>query len=255
MDEKKDSIWDYVRAIFWAVLLAGIFRSLVYEPFSIPSGSMQPTLLIGDHLFVSKWTYGYSRHSFPFSPNIFSGRIPDGGPDRGDVVVFKFIETKRQGDREIETRTDYIKRVIGMPGDTVQMREGRLYINDQMVPRKPDGAFTTNLEGRSGRSRAFTYKQFIETLPNGVEHQILEAGDNRPYDNTEVFKVPVGHYFVMGDNRDNSLDSRADVSYVPAERLVGRADVMFLSIDWRGDDWTDFDAGIRWSRMFSTIGP
>lgn len=253
MDEKKDSIWDYVRAIFWAVLLAVVFRSLVYEPFSIPSGSMQPTLLIGDHLFVSKWTYGYSKHSFPFSPNVFDGRIPDGGPDRGDVVVFKFIETKRQGDEMVETRTDYIKRVIGMPGDTIEMRAGRLYINGQMAPRRPDGTFSTADEG--GRGDTMTYRQYIETLPNGVEHMILERSDDDRYDNTPVRKVPPGHYFMMGDNRDNSSDSRADVGFVPAERLVGRADIMFLSIDWRGGDWTDFDVGLRWDRMFTTIGP
>ncbi len=255
MDDKKDGIWDYARAILWAVLLAGLFRSLAYEPFSIPSGSMQPTLLIGDHLFVSKWSYGYSRHSFPFSPPIFDGRIPAGGPDRGDVVVFKFIERERQGDEDVVVaRTDYIKRVIGMPGDTIQMKEGRLYINGQMAPRTPDGEFSATIDAGNGARIGVTYKQYVETLPNGVEHKILEIDDNRGYDNTKIYKVPEGHYFVMGDNRDNSNDSRIDVSYVPAEALVGRADFMFLSIDWRGDDWTDFDAGVRWERMFTKIG-
>lgn len=244
--EKKDSIWDYVRALFWALLLAGIFRSFVYEPFSIPSGSMQPTLLIGDHLFVSKWTYGYSKHSLPMSPDLFDGRVPNGVPDRGDVIVFKFIEEKWRAGESIETRTDYIKRLVGLPGDTVQMQGGRLFINGEMVKRVPDGEFT---------AEGVTYKQFIETLPNGVEHKILELGDNRSLDNTKVFKVPEGNYFFMGDNRDNSNDSRLDVSYVPAENLVGRADILFLSIDWRGQEWTDFDAGIRWERMFTSIGP
>ena len=247
MEEKKDSLWDYVRAILWAVLLAVVFRSFIYEPFSIPSGSMQPTLLIGDHLFVSKWTYGYSRHSFPFSPPIFDGRIPEGGPERGDVVVFKFIKTRNESGRIVTvSSTDYIKRVIGMPGDTIQMKAGRLYINGKIVPRKPDGEF---------RTRDRVYRQFVETLPNGVEHQILEIGDNLPYDNTGVVKVPKGNYFMMGDNRDSSDDSRVNVGFVPLEAMVGRADVMFLSIDWRGDDWTDFDAGLRWDRMFMTIGP
>lgn len=255
MDEKKDSIWDYVRAIFWAVLLAVVFRSLVYEPFSIPSGSMQPTLLIGDHLFVSKWTYGYSKHSFPLSPDVFDGRVPDSGPDRGDVAVFKNIKESWRGGEKTVTRIDYIKRVVGMPGDTIQMKEGRLYINGVIVPREPAGTFTTTYYEPGGRKADITYKRYIETLPNGVEHDILELSDNDRYDNTPVFKVPEGHYFMMGDNRDNSSDSRASVSYVPAENLVGRADVMFLSIDWRGENWTDFDAGVRWERMFRTIGP
>lgn len=244
--EKKDSIWDYVKALFWALLLAGIFRSFVYEPFSIPSGSMQPTLLIGDHLFVSKWSYGYSKHSLPMSPDLFDGRVPNGVPDRGDVIVFKFIEEKWRAGESIETRTDYIKRLIGLPGDTIQMQGGRLFINGEMVKRMPDGEFT---------AEGVTYKQYIETLPNGVEHLILELGDNGSLDNTKVFKVPEGNYFFMGDNRDNSNDSRLDVSYVPAENLVGRADILFLSIDWRGQEWTDFDAGIRWERMFTSIGP
>ncbi|MGZ0187590.1 MAG: signal peptidase I [Alphaproteobacteria bacterium] len=246
MDEKKDSIWDYVRAMFWALLLAGIFRSVVYEPFSIPSGSMQPTLLIGDHLFVSKWTYGYSKHSFPLSPDVFDGRIPDAGPDRGDVVVFKFIQKKFTGGEQTITRTDYIKRVVGLPGDTIQMKAGRLYINGEMAPRRPDGVFET-----ADRK----YKQYIETLPNGVEHLILEESDNGGLDNTPVYKVPADNYFMMGDNRDNSNDSRLDVSYVPSEALVGRADFIFLSIDWRSAHWMDFDAGLRFDRMFKTIGP
>jgi signal peptidase I len=246
MDKKKDSIWDYVRAMFWALLLAGVFRSLVYEPFSIPSGSMQPTLLIGDHLFVSKWTYGYSKHSFPLSPDVFDGRIPDAGPDRGDVVVFKFIQKKFKGGEQTITRTDYIKRVIGLPGDTIQMLAGRLYINGKMAPRRPDGTFEA-----ANRK----YKQYIETLPNGVEHLILEESDNGGLDNTPVYKVPAKNYFMIGDNRDNSNDSRLDVSYVPSEALVGRADIMFLSIDWRGEHWMDFDAGLRFERMFTTIGP
>lgn len=260
MEEKKDSIWDYARAIFWAVGLAVVFRSLVYEPFSIPSASMQPTLLIGDHLFVSKWTYGYSKHSFPLSPGIFDGRIPESGPDRGDVVVFKHIVTQpnASGGEDVVSRTDYIKRVIGMPGDTVQVKAGRLYINGEIAPRRADGEFHTTIEGPYGRKFPISYKKYVETLPNGVEHMILEIDDNQggqTQDNTPIFKVPEGHYFMMGDNRDNSNDSRDSVKFVPLERLVGRADIMFLSIDWRGADWTDFDAGLRWDRMFTTIGP
>lgn len=244
--EKTDSIWDYVRALFWALLLAGIFRSFVYEPFSIPSGSMQPTLLIGDHLFVSKWTYGYSKHSLPMSPDIYDGRVPNGVPDRGDVIVLKFIEEKWRGGETTITRTDYIKRLVGLPGDTVQMKAGRLYINGAIVERRPDGEFTAGGQ---------TYKQYIETLPNGVEYKILEIDDNQSLDNTEVFKVPAEHYFFMGDNRDNSNDSRFSVKYVPAENLVGRADILFLSIDWKGEDWTEFNFGLRWDRMFTSIGP
>ena len=134
MKEKKDSFWEYLRAVLWAVGLAVVFRSLIYEPFSIPSGSMQPTLLIGDHLFVSKWTYGYSKHSFPMSPGVFDGRVAEAGPDRGDVVVFKFIKKRGEGGRDIVvTRTDYIKRVIGLPGDTVSYRNKRLSVNGEPV--------------------------------------------------------------------------------------------------------------------------
>jgi len=225
MIEKKDSVWDYVRALFWALLLAGIFRSFVYEPFSIPSGSMQPTLLIGDHLFVSKWTYGYSKHSLPMSPNLYDGRVPNGVPDRGDVIVFKFIEEKWRGGETTITRTDYIKRLVGLPGDTVQMKGGRLYINGAMTGRKPDGEFSAGGQ---------TYKQYIETLPNGVEYTVLNIG-SRDLDNTGIFTVPDGQYFFMGDNRDNSSDSRVPqisrgVGFVPYEDIVGRADrIMFSS--------------------------
>ena len=246
---KKNLIIDNFKTLFYAIIIAVLIRSLLIQPFYIPSSSMELNLLVGDRLFVTKYSYGYSKHSFPFSPNIYSGRIPESGPDRGDVAVFKVIKEAWRGGQKSTTRTDYIKRVVGLPGDTIQMKNGRLFINGVKVPRTSDGEFTPS------QREGITYRQFIETLPNGVEHKILELGDNLRFDNTPVYKVPPGHYFMMGDNRDNSNDSRADVSFVPAENLVGRADIMFLSIDWRSENWMDFDAGIRWERMLTTIGP
>ncbi len=196
-------------------------RTLLFQPFNIPSGSMIPTLLIGDFLFVSKYAYGYSNHSLPFSPPLFHGRIFSSPPKRGDVVVFKL---PRDG------QTDYIKRVIGLPGDTIQMKEGRLYINGTIVPREPIAKVQTeDLFGHCAMSP--TYK---ETLPGGVSHTIIEIeGDTGFYDNTGVYTVPPDNYFMMGDNRDNSTDSRVPpdqggVGYVPSEDLVGRAEIDLL---------------------------
>ncbi|TAL00468.1 MAG: signal peptidase I [Rhodospirillaceae bacterium] len=216
--KRQEGFWETGKTMIYAILMAVVIRTFLFEPFNIPSGSMIPTLLVGDYLFVSKYSYGYSKHSFPFSLMPISGRIFEGVPKRGDVVVFKYPR---------DNKTDYIKRVIGLPGDTVQMQDGRLFINGTLVDReRVDDFVYTDSSGSVLRSL-----QYKETLPGGKVHYILEEGDNRRFDNTPLFTVPEGHYFMMGDNRDHSADSRADVGYVPAENLVGRAEFLFFSTD------------------------
>ncbi len=231
---------DTYRTIVVAVLIALGVRTFAYEPFNIPSGSMKPTLLIGDYLFVSKFSYGYSRHSFPWSFAPFKGRILESEPERGDVVVFK---------TPADDKTDYIKRVIGLPGDRIQVTGGRLYINGTEVPREPVGEGSETCGGSAKHPTTY-----IETLPNGVKHMIWECSDNYPLDNTPEFVVPPEHFFMMGDNRDNSNDSRQSVGYVPAENLIGRAEFLFFSHDenfgWNPLEWPDT---IRWDRLFNGI--
>lgn len=249
--EVKESggIGETIKIIIHALLIAVVIRTVLFQPFNIPSGSLIPTLLIGDYLFVSKYSYGYSKHSIPFSPNIFSGRILSSNPKRGDIAVFKL---PRDGS------TDYIKRVIGLPGETVQVIEGRLYINGKVTKREllPNSYTTRDAFGRV--RKVPTYR---ETLPGGKTYRIIERdGDNGFYDNTPVYEIPKGHYFMMGDNRDNSTDSRvppADggVGPVPLENFVGRAEIIFFSVGegkpawqfWRWP-WT-----VRWSRIFSPV--
>ncbi|HMB75608.1 MAG TPA: signal peptidase I [Kiloniellaceae bacterium] len=206
---------EALHTLFWAFVIAFFVRTLAYEPFNIPSGSMKPTLLVGDYLFVSKYAYGFSRYSLPLSPPIFEGRIFGSEPKRGDVVVFK---------KPPENEIDYIKRVIGLPGDEIQVTAGRLYINGVLVERESAGTTMTWDEG--GFPQRF--ETYIETLPNGVSHQIWEESDQEVHDNTPVFRVPEGHFFMMGDNRDHSLDSRA-IGPVPWVNLVGRAGMIFFS--------------------------
>ncbi|MET0406933.1 MAG: signal peptidase I [Hyphomicrobium sp.] len=230
-----------------ALAIAMFVRVFFYQPFNIPSGSMKETLLIGDYLFVSKLSYGYSKFSFPFSPDLFSGRIFGAEPKRGDVAVFKLPR---------DNSTDYIKRVIGLPGDEIQMKDGQLFINGQGVPKVAAGEFSTWEDGRER-----TIPVFEETLPNGVKYQVLDSDPNGPYDNTGVYKVPPGHYFMMGDNRDNSTDSRvrSAVGFVPYENFIGRAEIIFFSakVDGPGSihwwaPWTwPFD--IRWNRFFTLV--
>ncbi len=248
--KKSEGLWDTARTVLYAVLIALFIRTLAFEPFNIPSGSMIPTLLVGDYLFVSKFSYGYSHHSLPLSPMIFSGRILNTVPKRGDVAVFKLPS---------DNSTDYIKRLMGLPGDTIQMRAGRLYINDKILPRKRIEDFVMHDQ----RGNFSAIPQYIETLPNGRQHRILEKdGDRGPLDNTPVFTVPAGHYFAMGDNRDNSLDSRVPnersmngVGFVPAENLVGRAEIMFFSTDGSAAWWEVWGwlPAMRFSRFFSVI--
>ena len=246
VDKKSgESWWDSVRVIFHALILALIVRTLLYQPFNIPSGSMIPTLLVGDYLFVSKFSYGYSRYSIPFSPPLFKGRIWASQPKRGDVVVFKLPR---------DNETDYIKRLIGLPGDRIQMIGGVLYINEKPVRRQRVADYT--FEDAYGTRR--TIPRFRETLPNGVSYMTLDMNPNGFADNTPVFHVPPGHYFMMGDNRDNSSDSRipsGGVGYVPFENLVGRAEIKFFSIHesarfWQVWRWPD---AVRWGRILRTI--
>ncbi|MCR4267931.1 signal peptidase I [Nitratireductor sp. ZSWI3] len=215
--KKSGGVGETINVIVQALILALVIRTFLFQPFSIPSGSMRPTLLEGDYLFVTKWAYGYSRHSLPFSPPIFSGRIWGGEPKRGDVVVFKFPPNPS---------IDYIKRVIGLPGDTIQMREGVLYINNEPVKREKTGQINDPDITEMDRP----VDVYRETLPNGVSYETLDLTPNGIGDNTREFVVPEGHYFMMGDNRDNSADSRFSVGFVPAENLVGRANIIFFSI-------------------------
>lgn len=246
--EKPDTLVEMFKTVIYAVLLALVIRSVAFEPFNIPSGSMLPNLLVGDYIFVSKYSYGYSRYSFPFAAAPIQTRWwisgDAGAPARGDVVVFRL---------PTNTDIDYIKRVVGLPGDTVQLLSGRLYINGEKVERKYLGTYQA--EGADGQEQ--TLKEYIEYLPGGVEHRILEVSDWEERDNTPVYKVPAGHYFMMGDNRDNSADSRVmgQVGFVPYANLLGPARWRFFS----GTEnfaflkpWTWY-SGVRWSRLFGVV--
>jgi signal peptidase I len=242
--QSKGSVKDTVRVVIHALILALIVRVFLFQPFNIPSGSMIPTLLVGDYLFVAKYAYGYSRYSFPFGPDLFSGRIWATEPQRGDVVVFKLPR---------DNETDYIKRVIGLPGDEIQMLHGVLQINGQAVQKERiDDFIQVDSAGREHK-----VPRYRETLPNGVTYPVLDLTQDSIGDNTEVYKVPKAHFFMMGDNRDNSTDSRflSEVGFVPFENLVGKAKLIFFSIDndasflqvWR---WPD---SVRWARIFDVV--
>ncbi len=213
---------EIVKTVVYALLIALVLRVLLFQPFTIPSASMVPTLLEGDYIIVSKFSYGYSRHSIPFSPPLFHGRILGQEPKRGDIIVFKL---PRDG------HTDYIKRLIGLPGDRVQMIDNRLYINGAAVPRQPLGKVTEQTEYGFEQS----VDRYRETNPEGRSYVTDDWGPTGDMDNTGVFIVPEGNFFFMGDNRDNSLDSRAPeevgVGFVPAENLVGKAQIILLSWD------------------------
>lgn len=243
----QNEMSEFAKTAVIAVLLAVFIRTFLYEPFNIPSGSMLPTLLVGDYLFVSKPAYGYSKHSFPFGLAEFEGRMMEGAPKRGDVIVFKL---------PTNTSVDYIKRIVALPGETVQVSDGRLYINDQMVEREPVGLVTNNQNADFAERRQMEY---IETLPGGIMHRIYENSDDGNLDNTPLYTVPEGHYFVMGDNRDNSMDSRVPnlVGFVPYENIVGRADILFFSIGEGAAFYNPFSwpKAIRYSRLLNRIGP
>lgn len=237
---RGSSLAENARTIVYALLIALFIRAFLFQPFFIPSSSMESTLLVGDYLFVAKYSYGYSKHSLPFSPPFFSGRIMGAEPERGDIAVFK---------QPSDNRTDFIKRVIGLPGDTVQMKEGILYLNDRAVPRmRVDDFIYTDMAGNVRR-----VPQYRETLPNGVSYITLDMNRNSVWDNTGLYVVPAGHYFMMGDNRDNSSDSRVadSVGYVPFENLVGKAEITFFSADGSASFWQiwKWPSAIRWDRI------
>jgi signal peptidase I len=244
---KKDTAAEWMemfRTAFWAVAFALLIRTFLFEPFNIPSGSMKPNLLVGDYLFVSKYAYGYSRASLPFGLPLISGRLLPHTPNQGDVAVFKL---------PTDTRVDYIKRVIGMPGDRIQMTDGRLYINGEMLKREAIG-YEVDTKSDGSDMPMTVYR---ETLPNGVTHIIYEEGDEGPLDNTAEYTVPEGHYFMMGDNRDNSQDSRVTdlVGFVPFNNFVGRAERLFFSTNGQARLWEvwRWPHSIRYNRLFKGI--
>jgi signal peptidase I len=257
------------KTIFYALLIAFVLRVVLFQPFTIPSESMEPNLLKGDYIIVSKWAYGWSRHSILFSPPIGHGRLLGREPRRGDIIVFKFPHN---------TAEDYIKRVIGLPGDRVQVVHGQVMLNGKLLPRAPAGQ---GLE-QTAFGQTFPVQQFRETLPSGKSFITYSYGPDGPADNTGVYVVPKNCYFMMGDNRDNSSDSRFDpgdiaageaacgwnrdvdrflppdlgVGFVPAENLEGRADIILFS--WRPGvslfkPWTWFTEA-RWGRFFHLLG-
>ena len=260
--KSEDGFWDTIKVIVQALLIAFAVRMFLYQPFNIPSASMYPTLKVGDYLFVSKLSYGYSKYSFNFGLNLFGtelfkfGPIPVEGrfvlsaePKRGDVAVFKLPR---------DNETDYIKRVIGLPGDHIQMREGVLYINGVAVPKQRIADFVDEKGEGAGRP----VPQYVETLPNGVSYNVLDQTPNGAADNTDEYVVPPNHYFMMGDNRDNSLDSRfaqnapgGGVGFVPYENFVGRADIIFFSIEPDAAFWQiwKWPTSIRWLRFFNLV--
>jgi signal peptidase I len=243
--------WETIRTVFYALLIAVVIRTVAIEPFNIPSGSMTPTLLTGDYVFVSKFSYGYSRHSLPIAPPVPHGRLFGSLPERGDVAVFVNPHT---GD-------NYIKRIVGLPGDRIQVTNGILIINGQPSKReRVEDYLEREWSDPYDRPQNDLRYHYIETMPNGVTHDILGdltayPEDSAPQDNTRVFEVPEGHFFAMGDNRDDSSDSRLELGYVPLENLVGRADRRFISLEagahlweiWRWP-WT-----LRFSRFFGAI--
>ncbi len=245
-----ESWLETVKTIFYALLIAVVIRTFLFQPFNIPSASMENTLLVGDYLFVEKFAYGYSRNSFPFRGwpvgDFFHGRLFERTPERGDVIVFKMPNPNSP-----DYMQDFIKRVIGLPGDRVQMLNGQVFLNGKAIPKERVADYVGPDEYGIVRNVA----RYKETLPSGRTYYVLDLIPNSNEDNTEVFTVPPGHYFMMGDNRDNSDDSRMDVGFVPAEDLVGKAEFRFFSIDetavWY-EPWT-WPGAIRFRRIFTGI--
>lgn len=235
---------ETVKIIALALMLALVVRTFFFQPFNIPSGSMKDTLLIGDYIFVSKYSYGYSRYSFPFAPDMFRGRIFSAKPERGDIAVFKLPR---------DPSVDYVKRVIGLPGDKIQMIDGVLNINGIAVPKvRLEDEIATDEFGQTTR-----VARYRETLPNGVSYTVLDLDPHGFFDNTQVFDVPPDHYFMMGDNRDNSTDSRVlgAVGYVPLENFVGRAAMVFFSVKEGNHAWQFWlwPWTVRFDRIFKML--
>ncbi|HEV2082748.1 MAG TPA: signal peptidase I [Brevundimonas sp.] len=240
-----DEFAEILKTVFFALLIAVVLRVVLFQPFTIPSASMEPNLYEGDYIVVSKWSYGYSKHAIPFSPPIFEGRIFNKAPARGDIAVFKLPR---------DDKTDYIKRVIGLPGDRVQMIDGTLHINGQPVR---DVVVAASEVGETFGARPAT--QLRETLPNGRTFTIQDFGPGGMLDSTPVFEVPAGHYFMMGDNRDNSVDSRDQTSQgvglVPEENLIGKAEIILFS--WSPGaslfNPVSWFSKVRFSRFFTDL--
>jgi len=244
--QKEGESWgELAKTVIYAGLIAIVIRTFLFQPFNIPSASMEATLLVGDYLFVEKYAYGYSRYTFPFGGwplgDRMEGRFMGSEPKRGDVIVFKFPQ---------DNSTDFIKRLVGMPGDKIQMINSRLYINDKIVPRKRVDDYVEMLDGRENR-----VPQYEETLPEGKTYFTLDRDSDSPLDNTPAFRVPAGHYFMMGDNRDNSDDSRQAVGYVPFENLEGKAMIRFFSTDGSARLWEvwKWPFSVRYSRLLRWV--
>ncbi len=240
---KNNSLFGNLKSILIAIFIALLIRSFIFEPFNIPSGSMKPNLLVGDFIFVSKYSYGFSKHSLPFSLPLIPGKIFSNIPERGDVVVFKTPE---------DNRTDYIKRLIGLPGDKIEIKNGIIFINGSEILRKKLEKFIdTDKNIHRKEKRVDKYKEYFFNK----EVDVLDIDDNFMFDNTQLFLVPDNHFFVMGDNRDRSKDSRShEVRFVPFENLVGKARFIFFSLEnsrfiqiWK---WPN---SIRYERIFQKI--
>ena len=243
--KRKSNYWiENFKTFSIAILIALTLRTFAFEPFSIPSGSMKPTLLEGDYLFVSKYSYGYSRHSFPMSFPSYTGRIFGKFPERGDVAVFKFTKN---------TKIDYIKRIIGLPGDKIQIKNGILFLNNKEINRKPMGLWSA----KDRSNIMYTYDKYEENLSGNIFYEILDASPNGMLDNTDVYTVPDGHFFAMGDNRDQSSDSRilSQLGFIPFENLVGKAQIIFYSRDREEPLWKLWlwPSSIRVDRLFKSI--
>jgi signal peptidase I len=240
-----ESWTELAKTVIYAGLIAVVIRTFLFQPFNIPSASMEATLLVGDYLFVEKFSYGYSRYTFPFGGwplgDKMQGRFLSRTPQRGDVVVFKFPR---------DNSTDFIKRLIGLPGDRIQVRDGIVWLNGKMVPRTRAPDYVEYVDGEPHH-----VAQYRETLPGGKNYLVLDRDPEGSLDNTQIFVVPPDHYFMMGDNRDNSDDSRMEVGYVPAENLEGKAEFRFFSIDDSAAVWEfwKWPLAIRYSRLLTPI--